>query len=175
MSQTFHHKGRRVDFDLWALPDMDLTLDFGMIHAYAESRNRPMQTDPNIVDVPTGGLYGEMFDVGDDSNQITTNAQNKNDNLPYLNDMDTQSIEFYAPAANIVVSRLPHSWVCVNAWTKAMEMWRQQQNDRLEESGLMQTIAAHRDFKIYVDADHAAQLGISILSEDMIATGMFRS
>ena len=66
-----------------------------------------------------------------------------------------QSIEFYAPAADIIVSRLPHNWVCVNSWTKAMNLWRKQQNDRLEESGLMQTIAAHRDFKIYIDADHA--------------------
>ena len=35
MSQTFHHKGRRVDFDLWALPDMDLTLDFDLVASYA--------------------------------------------------------------------------------------------------------------------------------------------
>ncbi len=35
MSQTFHHKGRRVDCDLWALPDMDLTLDFDLVASYA--------------------------------------------------------------------------------------------------------------------------------------------
>ncbi len=65
------------------------------------------------------------------------------------------SIEFYAPEANIVVGRLPHHWPCVNSWTKTMNLWRQQQNDRLQESGLEQTVAAYRDFKIYFDADHA--------------------
>lgn len=71
----------------------------GIILAYAESRNRPQQTDPNIVDVPTGGLYGEMFDVGEDSNQIITNVQEKNDHLPYLNDIDSDQ-EFYPGGAN---------------------------------------------------------------------------
>ncbi len=66
------------------------------------------------------------------------------------------SIEFYAPEAGVLVGRLPHHWPCVNGWTKAMNMWRQQQNDRLEESGLTQTIARHRDFKIFFNGDHAA-------------------
>jgi len=38
MSQTFHHptrKGVSVDFDLWAFPDMDFTLDFDLVANYA--------------------------------------------------------------------------------------------------------------------------------------------
>lgn len=35
MSQTFAHEGRRVDFDLWAFPRMDFTLDFDLIASYA--------------------------------------------------------------------------------------------------------------------------------------------
>ena len=66
-----------------------------------------------------------------------------------------QSIEFYSPEANISVGRLPHHWPCVNAWTKTMNLWRQQQNERLQESGLEQTIARYRDFKIYFNGDHA--------------------
>ncbi len=60
----------------------------GMIKAYAESRSRPQQTDPNIVDIPSGGLFGEMFDVGDDTGDIVTNMQDRNANPPYLMGLD---------------------------------------------------------------------------------------
>jgi len=72
---------------------------FGMIKAYAQSRNRPMQTDPNIVDVASGGVFGEMFNVADDTGDIVTNAQNQNDQLPYLNDVDS-ALEFYPGGEN---------------------------------------------------------------------------
>lgn len=61
---------------------------FGMIKAYAESRSRPFQTDPNIVDVPSGGIFGEMMDVGDDTGDIITNYQDRNSVPPYLMGMD---------------------------------------------------------------------------------------
>ena len=35
MSRTFLHKGRKVDFDLWALPDFDFTIDFDLVALYA--------------------------------------------------------------------------------------------------------------------------------------------
>ena len=66
----------------------------GVIHAYAESRSRPFAEDPNIVDVPQGGLFGNMFDVGDDSSDIITNFQDHNNETPYLiGDHDSQ--EYY--------------------------------------------------------------------------------
>lgn len=64
------------------------TTSFGMIKAYAESRSRPFQTDPNIVDVASGGIFGEMMDVGDDTGNIINNMQEQNDVPPYLMGMD---------------------------------------------------------------------------------------
>lgn len=78
-------------------PDVGST-SAGMIHAYADSRARPQQTDPNIVDVPTGGLFGEMFDVGDDDNDIITNYQDANEQPPYLLGMD--GTEEYYPGGS---------------------------------------------------------------------------
>lgn len=65
-----------------------------LVKAYGESRSRPMQTDPNIVDVALGGLFGEMFDVGDDDLDIINNAQDENNVPPYYIDADT-GFEFY--------------------------------------------------------------------------------
>ncbi len=65
-----------------------------LVKAYAESRSRPQTPDPNIVDVALGGLFGEMFDVGDDSGDIVNNAQDRNHVPPYYIDVDTGE-EFY--------------------------------------------------------------------------------
>ncbi len=56
----------------------------GLIHAYAVSRSRPFVTDPNIPNVAEGGLFGEMFDVGDDNEEIVDNFQERNNEPPYL-------------------------------------------------------------------------------------------
>jgi len=56
----------------------------GMIKAYADSRARPQVQDPNIVQVATGGLFGEMFDVGMDDETIVDNFQDSNNEPPYL-------------------------------------------------------------------------------------------
>ena len=66
----------------------------GMIAAYAQSRSRPQVEEPNIVDAVSGGLFGQMFDVGMDNEAITDNAQEANDQLPYLN-ADGSTFEFY--------------------------------------------------------------------------------
>ncbi len=55
-----------------------------LIEAYAESRSRPFANDPNIVDVATGGIFGEMFDVGMDDEEIVDNFQGRNNQPPYL-------------------------------------------------------------------------------------------
>lgn len=62
----------------------DTATSAGMIKAYAESRSRPHVIDPNKVDVSTGGLFGEMFDVGMDSEEIVDNLQDRNNEPPYL-------------------------------------------------------------------------------------------
>jgi hypothetical protein len=77
-------------------PDAALAGDdtVGMIEAYAESRARPHAVDPNYVDAAFGGIFGEMFDVGDDSGDIITNYQEANNQPPYLiGDEDAQ--EYY--------------------------------------------------------------------------------
>lgn len=63
-------------------------VSFGMVKAYAESRVRPFQTDPNIVDVASGGIFGEMMDVGDEQVDLINNMQGQNDVPPYLLGMD---------------------------------------------------------------------------------------
>ncbi len=56
----------------------------GLIHAYAVSRSRPFVQDPNIPDVPQSGLFGEMFDVGEDNVDLIDNLQGRNNEPPYL-------------------------------------------------------------------------------------------
>lgn len=55
-----------------------------MIQGYAESRNLPTSPDPTSM---PGGVdeswMQQMFDVGDDSSDVTNNAQFRNNDLPY--------------------------------------------------------------------------------------------
>ncbi len=102
-----------------------------------------------LTDVPAGA---GIVDIADLASQI--NRKTYRQGYQYM----IEKIEFYTEndnPATIVVARLPNHWPCINAWTKTMALWKQQQDERLDESGLEQTIAAHRDFKIYMDADHA--------------------
>ncbi len=87
--------GNTTERELHMLGADNGTTSAGMIKAYAESRARPHQTDPNIVDVAFGGLYGLMRDVGDDSETIIDNAQESNDVPPYL--MGRHQNEEYYP------------------------------------------------------------------------------
>ncbi len=62
----------------------DVGTSAGMIKAYAQSRSRPHVQDPNIPNAVTGGLFGEMFDVGMDDEEIVDNLQEHNNEPPYL-------------------------------------------------------------------------------------------
>ena len=80
----------------WVGPDIPgANTSKSVVKAYAQSRQRPQQTDPNIVNVALGGLFGEMFDVGDDSGDIVNNAQEENNVAPYYNDITPSAHEFY--------------------------------------------------------------------------------
>ena len=59
-------------------------------------------------------------------------------------------------STTMLVSTLPQSWCGVNAWTKGFRMWRDQQQDALDDSGLESTQARYNDFKIYFDTIHQA-------------------
>lgn len=67
-----------------------------MIKAYAESRSRPFTDDPNTVGPSsnTGGILGDMFDVGDDDSDIIQNMRLENNEPPYPVG-DLTSTEFY--------------------------------------------------------------------------------
>ena len=41
MSQTFLHKGRRVDFDLWMFPDLDFRDDFDLLASMVTGTHAP--------------------------------------------------------------------------------------------------------------------------------------
>ncbi len=71
----------------------------GMIKAYAESRSRPFNDDPNIVAVESGGLFGEMVDVGEITGEVALNLVGSNDQPPYIIDVDTAD-EYYPGGTN---------------------------------------------------------------------------
>ena len=54
-----------------------------MIDGYVLSRSVPVQPDPTTVGNVGAGFLAEMFDVGDDSSDVLSNAQYNNRNLPY--------------------------------------------------------------------------------------------
>ncbi len=70
----------------------------GLIQAYAESRSRPFAIDPNVVDQATAGIFGEMFDVGFDDEEIVDNFQGRNNEPPYL--IGNQSAQEYYPGGS---------------------------------------------------------------------------
>ncbi len=90
--------GTTVETSPHMLGDDNGNTSFGMIKAYAQSRSRPFQTDPNIVDVASGGIFGEMMDVGDDTGAIVNNFQEQNDQPPYLIGLD--GAEEYYPGGS---------------------------------------------------------------------------
>lgn len=56
----------------------------------------------------------------------------------------------------LVVQKLPNTWVMFQAYKKAFEAWNRQQMEAIEESGAQSALAAFRDFKVYADVSHVA-------------------
>ncbi len=54
--------------------------------------------------------------------------------------------------ANIIVSKLPTTWVMSNAWEKGFRAWQKMNNEALEETESIKP--KFLDFKIYADSDH---------------------
>lgn len=68
-------------------------------------------------------------------------------------------------------AKLPNTWVMSNAWRKAFEAWRSQQNKALEEGGAESMKAAFNDFKVYMDTDHvSASFAANLLPIDFSGT-----
>jgi len=56
----------------------------GIVEGYADSRAYPQSPDPVSPAIDSGNNWlRAMFDVGNDNEEITDNATDKNDNLPY--------------------------------------------------------------------------------------------
>lgn len=62
------------------------------------------------------------------------------------------------------VYTLPNTWVTVNAWVKAYEMWKQQQEEAMESADSWSIRASYRDFKVYYNQGHyeGAQGGFDV-------------
>jgi len=57
----------------------------GMIQGYADSRSFPQSPDPVSPDIGSPNNWmRDMFDVGSESSEISDNATDKNDDLPYV-------------------------------------------------------------------------------------------
>ncbi len=68
----------------------------GMIAGYAASRRRPQPEDPNIVDVASPEMWmRELFDVGDNLEEIRDDIETLNDQPPYLIGNLEVATEFY--------------------------------------------------------------------------------
>lgn len=55
---------------------------------------------------------------------------------------------------NVLVSKLPNTWVMSNAWEKGFRAWQKMNNDALEEAESVRP--RFLDFKIYADEEHHA-------------------
>lgn len=71
-----------------------------LIKAYAESRARPFPIDPSTVGGSAttsnpGGLYAEMWDVGEDMEEIIESVRDQNESPPYIVGGIDSAEEFY--------------------------------------------------------------------------------
>ncbi|MBA7544656.1 hypothetical protein ES705_37017 [subsurface metagenome] len=74
----------------------------------------------------------------------------------------TVSTEGYSSQGNIVVSKLPSTWVMSNAWEKGFRVWQRMNNEALAETESVRP--RFLDFKIYADSvHHAAGFGANLL------------
>lgn len=90
--------GNTQEYNLHMLGDDEVT-SMGIIKAYAESRARPHDDDPNIVTSTYGGLYAEMTDVGEITDEVIVNYSQANNNPPYIIDVNTAD-EYYPGGTN---------------------------------------------------------------------------
>lgn len=73
----------------------------GIIEGYADSRAYPQSPDPVSPDIADADNWlRAMFDVGNDNEEITENATDRNDNLPYPQ-VDYPGGEVQAPALQV--------------------------------------------------------------------------
>lgn len=100
--------GTTTGYDVHALGPSNAASK-GMIAGYAASRSRPQQEDPNIVSTSSSeGWMLEMFDVGDNLEEIRADIQFENDSPPYLVGEGGTSLEYYPGGAYQATTYLSH-------------------------------------------------------------------
>jgi hypothetical protein len=57
--------------------------------------------------------------------------------------------------STLIIERLPHTWVSVNAWTKSYEVWQRSEHQVIDVEPSMP--GKWRDFKVFMDTTHANQ------------------
>lgn len=72
-----------------------------LIKAYADSRSVPQSPDPSTPGTASVGLYTSMFNVGNNDSEVVSNAEFRNDELPYNQDQYPGS-ELNAPGLELV-------------------------------------------------------------------------
>lgn len=73
----------------------------------------------------------------------------------------------YSASGGVHICKLQNTWVTSQAWKKSFMLWKQQQDEAMEDSGSDDAIARFRDFKIHMNAGHvAATFGGNILPVD---------
>ncbi len=80
----------------------------GLIAGYALSRARPAQIDPNVPRVE--GWMNELFDDGEQLEEIRDNLMDQNDRAPYPVGAETSVNEYYPGGANEFVQPQVHSF-----------------------------------------------------------------
>jgi len=74
----------------------------------------------------------------------------------------TVSTEGFDSQGNIVISKLPSTWVMSNAWEKSFRSWQRMNNEAMEETESIRP--RFLDFKIYADSTHhVAGFGANLL------------
>lgn len=102
-----------------------------------------------LIEIPGAGINGYV-----DTAQILSviNRKAYRQGFQYV----IQNIELISDATGtLYVYRLPHTWVCANAWVKAFKNWKDQQRDAMRESGSESMEAKYNDFKVFLTMLHA--------------------
>lgn len=101
----------------------------------------------NTAAVSSEGVYIDLAQCASLVNRVSLRQ-----GMEYV----VESIELYTNGtAAVSIFRLPEHWPLLNAWEKAFHMWNNQQRDKAREAGLLSTAARYRDFKVFMNLEHA--------------------
>lgn len=68
---------------------------------------------------------------------------------------DVEIINGSDTSSSVYVNRMCNNWVTANSWTKGYYHWKAQQDEAMREAGNSSTIGTYRDFKIFMNVEHA--------------------